>query len=218
MTIFFRFASTTLMYLVLSLTLASTADLSNELATLQRQLDDANYDALSKEAKLAALKAIGIQADALAKKYPDRAEPLLWQARSLMGQAGANGGLSARGIMYDALDKLEAASKIPTNTAAVDTFTNLGAMYGNAPGFPLAFGNKKKAHANFKKALELDPNGLGVNIEYAKVLFKFDDYAGALKYATAAANAAPRTGRDKADKAAYAKAQELIAQSKAKLK
>jgi Tfp pilus assembly protein PilF len=134
-----------------------------------------------------------------------------------MGQAGINGGLSARGLMYDALDKLEAASKIPTNTLTTDTYVTLGAMYGNAPGFPLAFGNKKKAHANFKKALELDPNGLGVNIEYAKFLFKIDDFAGATKYATAALNAPPRPGRDKADKASYAKAQELVAQSKAKL-
>jgi tetratricopeptide (TPR) repeat protein len=211
------FLSTALLSLAIPV-LASDPDLNSELAALTRDNDIANYEISSKEAKLAAIKAIGVRADALAKKFPDRAEPLFWQARVLMVQAGINGGLSARGLMYDALDKLEAASKIPTNTLVVDTYTTLGLMYGNAPGFPLAFGDKKKSHANFKKALELDPNGLGVNIEYAKVLFKFDDYAGALKYATAAVGATARPGRDKADKAAFAKAQELIAQSKAKLK
>jgi tetratricopeptide (TPR) repeat protein len=134
-----------------------------------------------------------------------------------MGQAEQSGAAGSLGLVKQARKTLEAAVAINPNLYAVDAFSTLGGVYANVPGFPLAFGDKKKAAAYFQKALAINPSSLGANLGYARLLLKLGDYAAALKQATAALNAPPRPGREQADKAERKNAEILIAAAKQQL-
>jgi tetratricopeptide (TPR) repeat protein len=215
----FRFALSCLLALsaVTTLSFAVTPDFKDELEVILHDFDAATYDASNDEARVKAYEAIRTRAAALAARNPDRAEPIVWQAWALMSKAGVLRTFSAMGMMNEARDKLEAASAIPTNTYAAATFSSLGGMYANAPGFPMSFGDKKKALANYQRAIALSPTAIEANFQFAKFLFDSGDYAGALKHATVSVNAPPRPGREKADKNFHAKAETLMAQVKTKL-
>jgi len=191
------------------------ATLEQDLTVLIHDYDVARFDIANEDARNKAYEALIKRADVLVKQNPSRAEPLVWKG---MVEAELSAAERSLGVVKQARTPREASLAISPNPYATDAYATLGAMYANVPGFPLAFGDKKKARALYQKALAVDATSLRLNLNYAQLLFKQDDYASAVKYATTALSAPPRPGRDKADKAAYAKAQEVIAQSQAKLK
>jgi len=194
---------------------ATALDFDQELTAIIRDYDNANYESPSDDAKAKAYAAVVARAEKLAKQHPTRGEPLSW-----MGQAQASQSALERslGLVKQARKTLEAAVAITPNAYAVEAYSTLGSMYGSVPGFPIAFGDKKKAHECYKMALAINPSSLGANAGYGSFLLKQDDYTGAIKYATVALNAPARPGREKADKASRANAESVIAKAKEKLR
>lgn len=195
--------------------LAATPDLDQELAAIIRDYDGARFNSANDDARGKAYGELVARADKLSQQFPARAEPLVWKGILQADQSATERSLS---LVKQARKTLEAALTINPNAYAADGYATLGSMYANVPGFPLAFGDKKKAQEMYLKSLSLNSSSLSANSGYARLLFKKDDYAGAVKYATAALAAPPRPGREQADSAGRKSAEELLANAKAKVR
>ena len=195
--------------------LANTASIDAELQALIRAYDVAMYESADRDARIKAFDSLIQRADQLVQQHPTRGEPLVWKGLAQTEKSGAEGSLS---LVKQARKTLESAVAITPNAYAADAYSALGSIYANVPGFPLAFGDKKKAREYFHKALAINSASMRVNVNYAQLLFKQDDYAGALKHATVALSAPPRPGREKADQVARTTAESLIVKAKAQLR
>lgn len=194
---------------------AEPAALDARIDALAHTWDHVNYEVRG-PAKETQLASIAAQAEALAKQYPDRAEPLIWQGIALSTEAGAKGGLGGLGLAKQAKASLERAEKINPRALNGSIYTSLGSLYYQAPGFPVAFGDKAKARAYLTKALAVNPNGVDPNYFYGDFLFREGQYADAERALQKAVAAPARPGREIADRGRHAEAAALLAQVQAK--
>lgn len=190
-------------------TLVLFASLNAAGMAAQSNLEDAIADVGHRWAKVsyqtpeagreAAFAPLITQAQQLAQAYPGRAEPLIWQAIVLASAAKAEGGLGGLSKAKEARDCLLAAEKI--NPAALNgsVYNSLGSLYAKVPGWPLGFGDKKKAQAYFEKALAINPNGIDPHYFYADLLADQGEYAKAADHLKRALAAPARPGREDAD-------------------
>jgi Tfp pilus assembly protein PilF len=58
--------------------------------------------------------------------------------------------------------------------------TSLGALYYQVPGWPLGFGDKKKAREYLEKAVKISQNGLDANYFYGDFLVDRKEYTKAV--------------------------------------
>ena len=91
---------------------AAPADFDAELLSIQQAWATANYQTPAGAAREAAFETLSQQAMQFAKRFPGRAEPLVWEGIVLSTYAGAKGGLGALGLAKQARDRLEAAVAI----------------------------------------------------------------------------------------------------------
>jgi len=75
----------------------------------------------------------------------------------------------------------------------------LGTLYAKVPGWPVGFGDERKAEALLLKALQINPNGIDPNYFYGEFLRDQGDTAKARLYLLRARKATPRPGRELAD-------------------
>lgn len=153
--------------LPLWLTPAAQADeLLDAVHALQSEWAAANYQTAEKE-KQPAFEALVERAAALTARYPDRAEPKIWEAIIRAGYAGAMGGLSslfnAMPQMEQGRDLLLEAEKIDPHALHGSVYTTLGSFYYMVPGGFIGFGDKEKARAYLDKALALAPDDMDAN-------------------------------------------------------
>jgi tetratricopeptide (TPR) repeat protein len=195
--------------------LATTKDLDQELAALDRESEIAKFETPDGDPRVKAFAAVRQHAADLAKQYPQRPEPLVFEAWALIDQSIAVNGLSSLGLLKQARQKLEAALAIDANNGAANS--TLGSLYFNVPKWPLSFGDKKKGRAYSQKAIAIDPTSGWQNLDYAKCLFKDEDYSGAVKHATITLQAPTRAG-SKRDANMRTEAAALIGKAKEKLR
>lgn len=210
----------------LALSLVAGTALAAEPAGFEGKVDGlakawahANYEISDKGAQAQAAAAVAQQADSLARAYPDKAEPLVWQAIATATEAGAKGGLGGLALAKAAKAELERAEHI--NPAALgdgSIYTSLGSLYAQVPGFPVGFGDPAKARAYLLKALKVNPNGIDPNFFYGDFLARQGDNAGAVRALEHALAAPPRPGHEVADRGRRAEASALLAQTKRKLR
>src|SRR5690606_1374441 len=112
---------------------------------LQTEWAKIKYQIPDDEAKLAALSSLEEYAAKVTATYVDRAEPKIWEAIILSTDAGIVKGLSALGKVKKARALLEAALKIDPQAMDGSAHTSLGSLYYQVPGWPVAFGDRKKA-------------------------------------------------------------------------
>ena len=79
-------------------------------------------------------------------------------------------------------------------------YTSLATLYAKVPGWPIGFGDKEKAETYFKRSLAINPDGIDPNFFYAEYLAERDRNAEARQFLEKALKAAPRPGRELADK------------------
>jgi hypothetical protein len=211
--------------LIFALALAASAGsalaadgLDAKLDGLARGWAHVNYEIRDKPAQAAAAANLVAQADAVARQFPGRAEPLVWEAIASATEAGAKGGLGGLALAKSARGLLERAEKI--NPAALgdgSVYTSLGSLYAQVPGFPIGFGDPAKARSYLQKALAANPGGIDANFFWGDFLLRQGDDAGAAKALERALAAPPRPGRDVADHGRRAEAAALLAQARQKL-
>ena len=186
------------------------------LLSIQQAWAKVNYETPAGDERTKAFDALEQRAESFTHQNPARPEALIWEGIIESSYAGARGGLGALSLCKEARGNLEAALKLDPNALDGSAYTSLGALYYKVPGFPVGFGDDEKAGKLLQKALKLNPNGIDPNYFYAEYLFEQGRYPEALPYLDKAGKAAPRPGREVADKGRRGEIAALTAKIKAK--
>lgn len=160
--------------------------------------------------KEAAYRPLIANAEHVAQSFPGRAEPLIWQAIILASSAKAEGGLDGLSKAKEARELLLAAEKINPTALNGSVYNSLGSLYAKVPGWPIGFGDKKKATEYFEKALAINPNGIDPHYFYADLLADQGEYAKAADHLKRALAAPARPGREDADAGRRQEAMQLL--------
>lgn len=188
---------------------AAPSDVMDEVKQIQSRWAQLYFLSEFKDNNYRELQELARNANRLAITFPDSAEALTWDGIVLSTLAEKKGGVGALSLVREALLKLEAAEKINPTVLDGSIFASLGTLYAKVPGWPLSFGNDKKARYYFKKALEVNPDGLDINYFYAEYLTDNDEDALALEYVEKALNAPALISRPVADKGRRQQAMKL---------
>ncbi len=159
--------------------------LEDAILNLQHEWAQANYKTPDAQ-KEASFKALVEKASALTAKYPNRAEPKIWEAIIRAGYAGAMGGVSS---MFNAMpqmkqgrDLLLAAKKIDPNALHGSVYTTLGSFYYMVPGGFIGFGDDDKALEYLTKAIAVAPDDMDANYFMGDYWMEQKEYKKAVPY------------------------------------
>lgn len=183
----------------LAMTANTFADIVDDVEHLELRWAEVNY-LLEGDEKLAAFEQLVAEAEAFIEASEASAELLIWSAIVKSSYAGAKGGLGALGLAKAAKAEFEKAMKIDAEALDSSAYTSLGILYHSVPGWPIGFGDSKKAEELLRKGVENNPTGIDNNFFYANFLADKKEYAKAEEYYLRAQAAPPRPGRDVADK------------------
>lgn len=201
--------------LLLGLASARADDLTAAIADLQQRWAVANYE-LRDKPRVATLTLLTEDAESLTRQYPQRAEAWIWSGIIRSTLAGARGGLGALGIAKAARRDLERAIELDPVALDGSAYTSLGTLYHKVPGWPIGFGDHDKAERLLRKALDINPNGIDANYFYGELQLELGHRAEAAQYLTRARAAAPRPGRELADRGRQQEIADLLARLGAK--
>lgn len=165
---------------------------------MQEQWAQINYqvDAAHKEAEFEKLAG---QMATFATQNPGRPEPLIWRGIVLSTWAGAKGGLGALGLVKEARTLFEQSLRLSPDALQGSAYTSLGSLYYQVPGWPIGFGDDKKAQELLEKAIAINPTGIDSNYFYGDYWLDQGAYDKAGQYFTKALQAQDRPGRPLAD-------------------
>lgn len=186
---------------------ASTAE--EAVKELQQQWETIKYRTpAAQHEKL--YEALAAKAQAASQAFPDRAEPMVWEGIIVSSWAGAKGGMGALGLAKKAKARYEAAMKIKPDVLDGSAYNSLGVLYYKVPGWPVGFGDDKKAQELLQKALAVNPQGIDPNYFYGEFLFEQGKPAEAIVYLERALQAPARPGREVADAGRREEARKLL--------
>ncbi|MBD9422897.1 hypothetical protein IB259_26835 [Achromobacter sp. ACM04] len=210
---FLRYVSSAMLaltaYSFVSTAHAEPADMDNAIGKLQREWAEIQYQ--TPEAKReTSFEALAQKAHAVTVRYNDRAEPHIWEGIILSSWAGAKGGLGALGIAKQAKAEYETAIQIDSQALAGSALNSLGVLYYKVPGWPVGFGDNKKAESLLQQALAINPDGIDPNYFYADYLVYRNRKAEAVPYLEKALHAPARPGREVADRGRRQEAEALL--------
>lgn len=155
---------------------------------------------------------LAVKAHKLAEANPNMAEPLIWEGIVISSEAGVRGALGgALGLAKEARRLLEDSLKLDEKALNGSAYTSLATLYAKVPGWPIGFGDKKRAEELFKKSLALNPAGIDPNFFYGEYLAERGKTVEALTHLEKALKAPPRPGRELADSGRRQEIQALLA-------
>jgi tetratricopeptide (TPR) repeat protein len=125
------------------------------------------------------MDALGEDADAVAARFPDRPEVLIWDGIITSERASMASAFSALGLAKRARDILEKAYRMAPDKLDAGATTSLGVLYYRVPGFPIGFGDTAKARQLLEQAVSLAPTGLDAWYFYGDFLYEQKQYAKA---------------------------------------
>lgn len=166
------------------------AAFEDELSALQHRWANARYQTSADERK-AQLEKLVAEADGLKNKYGDKADSYIWSGVVRGSLAEAINGLGALSIVKEAKVDLEKAIAMDPKAEDSYAYGALGLMYQKVPGWPVGFGDGKKAKETLEKGIQISPQGMNMNYFFASYLFEKGDYKQALVYAEKAKQATP---------------------------
>ncbi len=197
------------------LALAVPAFAANSMTQEVKALNDGwahiAYEVKGSSTQTKALDRLAQQAATLVKKYPGRAEPLVWQGIVTSEQANRANIFHKLGLATRARDILTRAYSINPKAEDGGAAMTLGVLYYKVPGSPIGFGDDQKAKKLLKEALAVDPNGLDANYFYGDFLYDQDDKAGAKSYLQKALRAPHDPSRPAWDSGRRREVQALLA-------
>ena len=172
--------------------------LDETIHSLQKEWAIANYKTSDSDLENAFEK-LTVKAQDAVNLFPDKAEPLIWNAIIVSSDAGKNGGFGALGKVKEARNLLLKAEKINPDALNGSVYTSLGSLYYQVPGWPLGFGDDDQAEEYLKKALAINPDGIDPNYFYGDFLLEDGKYKVAKIYFDKALMAPARKERPLAD-------------------
>lgn len=183
--------------------------MDNAIGALQKEWAEIQYQ-MPEAKRETGFEALAQKAHAVTAKYNNRAEPHIWEGIILSSWAGAKGGLGALGIAKQAKAEYETAIQIDSNALSGSALNSLGVLYYKVPGWPVGFGDNKKAEALLQQALAINPDGIDPNYFYADYLVYRNRNAEAAPYLEKALHAPARPGRELADRGRRQEAEALL--------
>lgn len=195
-----------------------TDPMSEDIAGLQKEWAHIKYQITDKDMQLDAIHKLETEAAGITAKYPQNAEPKIWEGIILSTDAGIVKGMSALGKVKKAKELFETSLK--QNPAALDgsAHTSLGSLYYQVPGWPVAFGDDDLAEKHLKQALQMNPNGIDPNYFYGDFLLQDDRLEEAKTYLNRALQAPERPSRPLADAGRRQEIKAALAQIDQKMK
>lgn len=173
------------------------ADAASDLHTLQSRWADIKYATAESEQEKAFATLVS-EAEKLTASY-NTASFLIWEGIIRSTYAGAKGGLGALDQVKQAKKLFEQAIKLQPDAISGSAYTSLGSLYYQVPGWPVGFGDDKKAKEMLLKGLSYNPDGIDSNYFYGDYLLEQKHYQQAIAAFEKALQAAPRPGRESAD-------------------
>jgi tetratricopeptide (TPR) repeat protein len=146
------------------------------------------------------MNALGDDADAVAAKFPDRPEVLIWDGIITSERASLASAFSALGLAKRARDILQSAYEMAPAKLDAGATTSLGVLYYRVPGFPIGFGDKAKARQLLEQATKLAPTGLDAWYFYGDFLYEQKEYSKAAEVFHHALSIPPHPDRPVWDK------------------
>lgn len=169
------------------------------LSDIQQQWAQANYR-LDGDEQVKALEQLMASTEAaVSRTHAQDAELLIWDGIVKSTLAGKKGGLGALSLVKAARNSLEKALQIDPHALNGSAYTSLGALYYQVPGWPIGFGDKKKAEELLKNALAINPDGIDSNYFYGDFLVKTKRIEAARNVLEHALEAPDRPARPIAD-------------------
>ena len=176
----------------------SATGLPDDIAMLQHEWARIKYQTPENQQEKQ-FEALAKTAESITARYPNRAEPLIWEGIILSTWGGAKGGLGALSLVKQSRDRLEKALAIDPMALDGSAYTSLGTLYYKVPGWPIGFGDDDKAEELLTRALAINPDGIDPNFFYGDFLLEEERYPESVKALNHALQAPPRAGREVAD-------------------
>lgn len=205
---------------VLSLSAIAEDAIQTEISNLQHAWAKANYQT-AKDQQEPSFKALATLAHQLSERFPESNDAKIWEAIILSGYAKSMGPLhplNALKAAEQARDLLLASIARDPNAQHGSAYTTLGSLYFHVPGWPIGFGDKKKAQQYLEKALQINPTGMDSNYFYADYLYGQAEYQDAVAFYQKALQAPARPGREDADAGRKKEIEAGLKQAESKLK
>lgn len=204
-----------MLVLVLAAPMAWSTGMEDEVRVLQRQWEEIKYRKPAAE-QPAAYEILAKEAAQVRVRYADRAEPEIWYGIIVASHAGAKGGFGALSLAKQAKHALEHALALDAKALEGSAYTSLGSLYYQVPGWPIGFGDDRKARELLQQALALNPDGIDPNFFLGDYLYRKGDYAGARQALERALKAAPRPDRPLADEGRRLEIETLLKEIRAR--
>ena len=202
------------LFICLTMSQAALSDsMIERIHVIQKQWAHIKYQ-LDENLKAPAYEQLIADADTLIQTYPGDAEPLVWSAIVYSSYAGAVGGIKSITKALPAVKKsralLEQAEQMDSTTLDGSVMTSLGALYYQVPGWPMGFGNKKKARNYLEKVVQMSENGLDANYFYGDFLIGRKEYSKAVEVLETALSAPTLKNRPIADQGRRREIKDLL--------
>lgn len=160
----------------------ATDTMSQDVKAINDSWAHIAYEVKGSSTQTKALDKLAQQAAQLVQKYPNRAEPLLWDGIVTSEQANRANIFHKLGLATKARDLIAKAYAIDPKAANGGAAMSLGVLYYKVPGSPIGFGDDAKANKLLKEALALDPDGLDANYFYGDFLYSQGNKAAAKSF------------------------------------
>ena len=184
------------------------ASAGDSLQALQKRWAEIKYRTAEKQ-QVAAFAELSERAQAATAAEPTDAALWVWSGIIRASYAGAKGGLGALSAVKAAKADLEHAIAIDGSVQNGAAYTSLGSLYYQVPGWPIGFGDDKKAETLLQKGLEYGNDDVDANYFYADYLFSRKDYQRALEYAQKAEHSSRDLSRPLASEGRQGEIQQL---------
>ncbi len=194
--------------------LAHAGTLEEDVVQLQHDWEVIRYQTPASEREKR-FEALAARAHQIVEAQPQRAEPLVWEGIIVSSWAGEKGGLGALGLVKRAKAIYESAIQIDGKALDGSAYNSLGVLYYKVPGWPVGFGDKKRARELLEQALALNPKGIDPNFFYGEYLLETGHAAEAVVYLERALQAPARPGRQVADTGRREEVRVLLEKAKA---
>ena len=204
------FASVALLVLP-GLAFAAGAAPSAQVVEIRDRWAEVSYNT-PKAQRSAAFEALAARSEALRKAQPRDPAALIWDGIVLSSWAGERGGLGALGLVKQARKDFEQSLALDPGALDGAAYTSLGALYYQVPGWPVGFGDDKKARELLRKGLAVQPDGIDANYFLAGFLRDQGDWKGAAAALQKALAAPARPGRALADNGRRKEAAAMLAE------
>lgn len=167
------YRATVVVFLLLFSAPLLASDLNASIANLESAWASAYYQNDETRQKRAYPELLEKAAE-LVNRYPNAAEPKIWQATILSTNAAFESSLTALSTLEKAKKLLEEAIGIDPKALDGAAYVTLGTLYYMLPGWPVSFGDDDMAEQLLKASLQINPDGIDANYFYADFLLRQD--------------------------------------------